>query len=237
MLKLATKLAPDFNCLDTAYRAGFRHAEIWLDGRILEDWRAVLQRTRHYPFGYALHFPNRPELSDEALHGCVELYRGLNCRTMVIHQPMFDRYAGELLQQEPSLCLAIENHNLTPAQLEAWAERSSALTLDVEHLWMFTYPGASLSELHERLGSLLQRWGAKVRHVHLPGYWPGCETHRPMYCGRDLVFGTLSLLAEHHFDGLIVSEANMEYQNRVELQMDALLFEAWRQRHEPLLQE
>jgi hypothetical protein len=106
------------------------------------------------------------------------------------------------------------------------------LTLDVEHLWLFTHPGSSLEHLLARLGDFLSRWGKKLLHVHLPGYWPGCATHRPMYCARDLVFPVLSQLAEHLFQGLIVSEVLTEYQNLAELTMDVLLFEAWRQQQE-----
>lgn len=235
MLKLATKLAPSLDNLETAYRAGFRHAELWLDAVLVEDWPSVLQRARHYPHAYALHFPNRPELTPEGLRGCVELYRGLGCKALVIHQPMFDRYGAELLRLDPGLCLAIENSNLTPERFDAWAERSRYLTLDVEHVWMFTRPGISLAELLGEVRRLLDRHGSKLRHVHLPGYWPGCREHRPMYCGRDLVFPVLTMLAEAGFDGFVVSEVSPEYQNLAELQMDVLLFDVWRQRHDPQL--
>jgi hypothetical protein len=235
MLKLATKLAPHLPALETAYRAGFRYAELWLDEALLADWRGVLERARHYPNGYALHFPNRGALTPEAVQGCVELYRGLDCRCLVIHRPMFERHAAELLRLEPALQLAIENHKLAPAQFAEWAERSPGLTLDVEHVWMFTHPGVPLAELVAQVRAFLERWGEKLRHVHLPGYWPGRAEHRPMYCGRDLVFAILSLLSEFRFEGLIVSEVEQEYQIFAELHMDVLLFEAWRQRHDPRL--
>jgi hypothetical protein len=35
-------------------------------------------------------------------------------------------------------------------------------------------------------------------------------------------------LEEFRFEGLVVSEADLEYQNLTELQMDVLLFQAWR---------
>jgi hypothetical protein len=66
----------------------------------------------------------------------------------------------------------------------------------------------------------------------MPGYWPGLEEHRPMYCARDMVFPVLSLLAEVDFEGLVVSEVSPEYQNAHELRMDVLLFDAWRERYE-----
>jgi sugar phosphate isomerase/epimerase len=232
MLKLATKCAPEFDRLETAYRAGFRHVELWLDNALLEDWQAVLQRALHYPTRYVLHFPNRAELTAAGLRGCIELYRGLACRAMVIHQPMFERYGHELIRLEPELRLALENSDFTAARFEAWAEQSPHLTLDVEHLWLFTRRGIPLTELLAELRQFLKRAGHKLRHVHLPGFWPGCREHRPMYCGRDLVFPVLSLLAEHGFDGFVVSEVSPDFQNLIELQMDVLLFEAWRQRHE-----
>jgi hypothetical protein len=77
------------------------------------------------------------------------------------------------------------------------------------------------------VGDLLDRFGDKIRHVHLPGYAPGFAEHRPMYCSREMVFSVLSLLADHHFAGLVVSEADPEYQNVKELHMDVLLFNTW----------
>jgi hypothetical protein len=146
---------------------------------------------------------------------------------------MFDRYGAALAAQEPGLVLAVENHRLRPAALEEWAERNCGLALDVEHLWKFTLDDAPLDRLLETAASLWRRFGDKVRHVHLPGYFAGFAEHRPMYCAREMVFPILTLLAEANFQGLIVSEANEEYQNPLELRMDVLLFDAWRARHDP----
>jgi hypothetical protein len=79
--------------------------------------------------------------------------------------------------------------------------------------------------------TFLDRFAGKLRHVHLPGYWPGLAEHRPMYCAREMVFSVLSLLAEVGFEGLVVSEVNPEFQNAAELRMDVLLFGVWQRRH------
>jgi hypothetical protein len=50
-----------------------------------------------------------------------------------------------------------------------------------------------------------------------------------MYCAREMIFPALSLLAEARFEGLVVSEVNLEYQNFEELHMDVLLFDVWRE--------
>jgi hypothetical protein len=228
MLKLATKFAPTAPAFERAHRAGFGFAEVWLDAAVLARWHDLVPLARTYPLGYALHFPNRLDQPDPALGQTVDLYRALDCNALVIHQPLCDRHGADLLAREPGLRLAVENHKLSPDRLLQWAERNPGLALDVEHLWMFTWPNVSLSRLLDELRAFLADYAGKVRHVHLPGYLPGQPEHRPMYCSRDLVFATLSLLDEVHFDGLVVSEVGLESQNPPELRMDVLLFEAWR---------
>jgi len=227
MLKLATKFAPTPTALETAYGAGFRYAEIYLDEAVLARWQNVVELARDYPLAYALHFPNRP-LPPAALEAAVALYQHLDCRCLVIHQPMFDKYHQSLLSLEPNLRLAIENHKLTPEGFTAWAERSPGLTLDVEHLWKFTVGDGPLSSLLDHLQGFLTRFADKLLHVHLPGYWPGFAEHRPQYCSREMVFAGLTLLHKARFAGLIVSEVNQEFQNPLELRMDTLLFDVWR---------
>jgi hypothetical protein len=227
MLKLATKFRPDAAAFALAEQAGFRHAEIWLDTALLADWEAIVSWSVSYPFEYVLHFPNRLNLDRAALQQTVALYRALGCRCLVIHQPMFDRYGALLRQHEPAVVLAVENHKLTPDAFDRWTDASPALTLNVEHLWKYTLQDAPLPVLLEAVQRFLKRCGPKLRHVHLPGYWIGMAEHRPMYCAREMIFPVLDLLAEAAFQGLIVSEANPEYQNAHELRQDVLLFGAW----------
>jgi hypothetical protein len=234
MLKLATKFAPQPAAFETAYRAGFRFAELWLGPAVLADWQTVVRQASDYPFGYALHFPNRLDLSPQALEQTVALYRALNSRCLVIHQPMADKYQQPLLRLEPGLRLAVENHKLSPEGFLDWASRNDGLALDVEHLWRFTLGNGPLAGVLDQMRTFLDRFGPKVRHVHLPGYWPGLDEHRPMYCAREMIFPVLSLLDTAGFEGLVVSEVNPQYQNRCELRMDVLLFEAWRESTGPL---
>lgn len=232
MLKLATKFAPRLPAMETAYRAGFRFAELWLDEAVLADWQRTAQHISGHPFGYAMHFPNRLESAADALKQAVWLYRKLNSRCLVIHQPMYDKYGEPLTRLEPALQLAVENHKLSAEGLIDWAERNPGLALDVEHLWKFTLHDCPLDQLLDHVRTLLKNFANKLRHVHLPGYWPGFQEHRPMYCAREMIFPVLSLLAEARFEGLVVSEANLEFQNSAELRMDVLLFDAWRERRE-----
>jgi hypothetical protein len=228
MLKHATKFAPEHTSLERAYVAGFRHAELFLDQEILARWTTVAEQARDYPFTYALHFPNRLDLPAGIVEAAVGLYESLDCRCMVIHQPQFDKFHKALLALQPTLRLAIENHKLTPEQFIIWSEGSSGLTLDVEHMWKFTYRDCPLRELLAHLEMFLARHADRLFHVHLPGYWPGFAEHRPQYCSRDMVFPVLSLLHQARFEGLIVSEVNPPFQNPLDLRMDTLLFDCWR---------
>jgi sugar phosphate isomerase/epimerase len=233
MLKLATKFRPRPATFEAAHRAGFRNAEFWLDAKVLADWRAVVPLARHYPLEYVPHFPNQLNLTNDALEHAAALYRALGCRCLVIHQEQADVYGERLLWLEPTMRLAIENHLLDPAGLERWAEESPGLTLDVEHLWKYTLHNAPLPRLVDEVQGFLNRHASKLRHVHLPGYLPGFREHRPMYCSREMVFAVWSLLREHDFDGLIVSEVGPEFQNANDLRMDVLLFETWRDKNDP----
>jgi sugar phosphate isomerase/epimerase len=133
-----------------------------------------------------------------------------------------------LLRLGPELRLAVENHKLTPEGFATWADANANLTLDVEHLWKFTRRDGPLEDLLQQLQEFLTNFAGKLRHVHLPGYWPGLPEHRPMYCARDMIFPVLSLLDRSGFEGFVVSEVNLIYQNLEELSMDVLLVEAWR---------
>ncbi len=48
-----------------------------------------------------------------------------------------------------------------------------------------------------------------------------------MYCNRDFVRAVWELLDEIRFDGLVVSEVSLPFQNPFDLRMDVLLHEGW----------
>jgi sugar phosphate isomerase/epimerase len=227
MLKLSTKFAPHESSLAMARDAGYRYAEIWTDAAVLADWRAVAERCARYPLEYVVHFPNREPRDEQSLAHAVSLCRGLNCPAMVIHQPLFDRLSGRLLAMDAALPLAVENHVLSPPEFEAWAGENPGLTLDVEHLWQFTLRDCPLAELLAAVASFLERYGHKLLHVHLPGYEPGQANHRPMHASPEMVLGVFSLLAEHDYQGFIVSELAGEHQTPEVLAADMALFAGW----------
>lgn len=229
MLQLSTKFAPRSEQeFKLAYDAGFRNAEFWLSTELLENWKSIALRAGDFAMGYALHFPNRGKFNERHLQNVIDLYYALDCSALVIHQPMFDEFGDELLAIDDTIRLAIENHNLrSDYKFERWVEESRWLTLDVEHLWIYTAKDGSMKKMLKYVDWLLTDHADKLAHVHLPGYQPGYKTHRPMYCSRKMVFQVFSKLAEVSFDGLIVSETLNKYQNPEELRMDVLLYRHW----------
>lgn len=229
MLKLATKFIPEATFFANAVQAGFEYAEFWTSAQILTEWKNISALSRQYPLNCALHFPNKGDLSEETLGDAVQLYRALGCPAMVIHRPMYRRYGAKLLEIDPTLRMGVENHRLSRTLFDAWASEHQWLTLDVEHLWKYTLGDAPLDELLQVVREFFVRSADKVIHVHMPGYLPGYDEHRPMYCNRDLAIGVFDILAEFSFEGLIVSETKAEFQNFHELRMDRLLFERWQE--------
>ena len=99
---------------------------------------------------------------------------------MVIHRPMIKRYGEALRVLAPDVRLGVENHFVARDELDDWATESPWITLDVEHLWKFTLQDAPLDELLQVTDWLFQTHGNRLIHVHLPGYSPGNQEHRPM---------------------------------------------------------
>lgn len=229
MFQQATKFAPrTSDPFTVALESGFRAVEFWLGASLLEQWQEIEEYAKPFPFDYQLHFPNTTELDQEHLESLARLYRNLDCSAVVIHQPQYDQFAEEVLSIEPRIRLAVENHFLdSNRKLRKWADSHEYLTLDVEHLWLFTKKKSSLKSLLRLVESLLQDYGEKIIHVHLPGYLPGFKEHRPQYCSREMVMKVFTLLADHGYDGFVVSETSSRFQNLEELMMDRLLFQHW----------
>lgn len=228
MLSLATKFVPEPAFFQMASDSGFRAAEFWLDSKVIEQSDQIVETASRFPFRYALHFPNRGPISPDHLVALVSLYQKLNSTALVIHQPMFDHFGAMLKQLNPNLDLAVENHVLDLAGFERWADLNPGLTLDVEHLWKFTLPDASLSILLQQVDKFLERYAGKLQHVHLLGYHPGEGEHRPVHHNSELTTEILTRLVSHGFEKLVVSEADLPYQNHESLSKDVQLFEQWK---------
>jgi hypothetical protein len=232
MLQVATKFRPSQPGFELAYQAGFRNAELWLGEEVLLGWTNIRDLAQHYPFKYVLHFPNNP-VSDAALDGCLKLYEALGCQAMVIHEPMFAKYAAVIQSRAPQIQLAIENHWKAPEQLSSFAEQAPGITLDIEHLWLFTWPGVSRDELVANVKTFWKQYGHKVKHMHFPGVrTDDTLQHCPMYYHRELVFQIFDFLESQNYRGLIVSESDPQYQTLPDLTMDVLLFDVWRLQHD-----
>jgi hypothetical protein len=228
MPQIATKFKPEAASFQLAFDCGFRAAELWLDETLLLEAERVVELADRFPFRYAIHFPNELNVGPEAVERAAWLYARLDCSALVIHEPQFLKYADTILRHRPETRLAVENHFHQPDEFHTWCARWPGMTLDVEHLWLFCLgQEAPLSRVIDTTARFLDLFGSRLRHVHLPGFVPMYDEHRPMYCNRDLVRAVWHLLDEMRFDGLVVSEVSLPFQNAFDLRMDVLLHEGW----------
>ena len=227
MLMLATKFSPDRDRFELACSSGFEASEFWLDAEWLSRCGEIAKNAMDYPFRYALHFPNGGHISDQSLGSIISLFEQLNATAMIIHQPMFDKYGASLTALDPGVDLAIENHALDLDGFDKWADRSPGLALDIEHLWKYTLNDAPFQTLLEHVDRFLSRFSSKLQHVHLPGYRPGHEEHRPIHFNEDLGMEILTRLDRYGYEKLVVSEADPPLQTRDDLTRDVDFFRRW----------
>lgn len=230
MFSLATKFAPERSNFEMAAQAGFDAVEFWLGKKTLSESqsREIVKLAQAYPFRYAIHFPNSGPLTPEHLTSIVRLYRELECTATIIHQPMFKKFGSALHELAPEMILAVENHDINLPDFLEWAETNTALTLDIEHLWKFTLHDGPISELNQQFDDFFSRYAHKLQHVHLLGYHPGGEEHRPVHHHPELIRDVLSRLVACGYSKLATSEADMEHQTLESLSKDIEFFGDWK---------
>lgn len=226
MFSLSTKFSPEATNFEKAVFAGYSSAELYTTPTRLMSWRSLSKIARSFELNYALHFPTVGKILHQTAEDMACLARDLNCNIVVVHKEHLD-VAREIKFMAPEIQLAVENHFIHFNDLGNWLRTCSAATLDIEHLWKFTLHDCELSALLPVVKQLLHEHGDKIKHIHLPGYLPGQAEHKPMYCSRDMVLGVFDILYAEDYEGMVVSELNVPFQNEFELKMDRLLFESW----------
>lgn len=229
MIKHATRTQASQSDFATADEAEITNIELQLSTDDLLNWEETAKIAEKGNFNYIVKFPTSLEVADEALQNCVKLCAVLNTDVLVIHEPMAKKFGKQLAELAPNLKLAVENNRFTAKRLTEWAESHAALALDVEHFWKFTLEDGDQAKTLELLTQFIRAYGQKIAAVHISGYQPGQQVHRPMYCNRDLTFAVLSALAEKSFSGFIVGEVAAEYMNRRDLVMDRELVASWQE--------
>ena len=158
MLKLATKFLPEPHAFEQAFDAGFRNAELYLNTAVLEQADDVIAMARQFDMNYAMHFPNKPELSDRHLQACCRLFDELNASADVIHPPMLQRYGVAVKAIHPNIVLGIETMRVPPDQLVEWARQHQTVTLDMEHIWKFSLRDTPMEELFKLVRNINNRY-------------------------------------------------------------------------------
>lgn len=226
MFSLSTKFSPEATNFEKAVFAGYNAAELYTTPTRLMSWRSLSKIARSFELNYALHFPTVGKATYQTAEEMACLARDLNCNIVVVHEDHLE-IAKEIKLIAPEIQLAVENHFIHFNDLDTWLRTYGAATLDIEHLWKYTLHDCELSALLPVVQKLMHEHGEKIKHIHLPGYLPGQAEHKPMYCSRDMVLSIFDILHAEKYEGMVVSELNVPFQNEFELKMDRLLFESW----------
>lgn len=169
MLRLATKFRPSLSAFETAAAAGFRNAEFYLDASVLDDVDGVIDLAQRFNFGFALHFPNKPELSERHLYAVARLHDELAATATVIHPNMLRRYGDRMKAIHPTISLAEETMRVPADDFLHWVDQHDSVTLDVEHIWKFSLHDGPLADLFALVRTVFSHHGDKVKHIHMPG--------------------------------------------------------------------
>ena len=235
-LKLATRFYPEPQTFKRATRAGFQCAELLTYVGVLANWEAVASMARQFPLQYTIRFPKDGELTPWLLDGAVALYRELACQEMIIQARMYKHYVQRLSRGSHPCALPSKTAVWTAGGSTAGPARDvgSRSTSSTSGDIRYKTPRSKPSWLPWM--RFLAVHAGKLRHVHLPGYRPGGNEHRPMYCGAEMVYAVLSRLARAGFTGRVVSEVRSDYQTYKNLRKDVVLFADWRRCEYPALQ-
>ncbi len=229
MLNIATKFLPREREFQQAFNAGFRCAELYLNPDVLNRVDEIVALAKQFDMRYAMHFPNKPVLNSDHLEAIAKMFDALSASAVVIHPPMLKRYEQAMRAVHSDIVLAEETMRVPADSFLEWVDAHEAVTLDIEHIWKFTLHDAPINDLFNLVRSVFEASADRVRHIHMPGYLPGQGEHRPMYTSREFCLGIFDILADFNFNGLVVSEVDMQFQNPQDLRMDMLLFERWKQ--------
>ena len=234
MFTHATRTASNADALTTAEEAGISNCELQLTIEDLLNWEDTAKTAKAKGRSILVKFPTSLNVPAEALENCVKLCAVVGCGTLVMHQPMFREYGPQLAELAPTLNLAVENNRQSKARFIEWAETHSSLTFDIEHFWKFTLGDCDQETLLVETAAFLRKYGYKVKAVHMTGYQPGEDVHRPLYMNREATLALLSILAEVEFGGFVVGETAEDLRTHRELAMDVQLVASWKSQSAPV---
>lgn len=215
-MKLATKVEPNIEKLDSLFEVGFQYLEIYTNRKVVDSQTAV-DLLISYPFHYAVHSP--VDYFDETV---INFAHRVGAKTINTHKIVTNERLFELVQYatQRGITITVENeafpesHHLDKNgnQLptiktydpirsggDFWRLQrkvpSVKLCIDVEH-----------AMIRDEFPSILESCSRFLGHVHLCGYVAGGKHHQPVYNNMTLVEIVVKMLRGCIYTGFVVCE-------------------------------
>ena len=200
-LQLAAKCLPEPKILKRIESAKIDAVELYTNAECLKKVD-IVSICNDFPFSYVVHAPNDIVAPKETF----ELAQAIGANAVVTHDIYWEDEWPEVVKmaQDAGVALAIENvdglFTFTKVLLRYGVKRC----LDFEHV-IFQMRGFYPEGLKQLLPASI--------HTHLSGYEFGnLKYHTHFYESPEHAFKVLSFLESNGYNGMVVSEASIEYQ-------------------------
>ena len=214
-LQLAVKCQPDQKVFERIESAGIDAVELHTNAECLRKGD-IVSICGDFPFSYAVHAPNDIVAPERTF----ELAQAVGARLVVTHDMYWEDEWPLVVKaaQDARIPLAIENvdglFTFTKVLLRYEVKRC----LDFEHA-VFQMQGFYPDGLKIVLPETI--------HVHLTGYNHGnLKYHTHFYESPDFASDVLNFL-DNGYEGMVVSEASIEYQTEEHFQKLKDFFDEW----------
>ena len=200
-LQLAAKCLPDPKILERIESAKINAVELYTDAECMKKVD-IVSICDDFPFSYVVHAPNDIVAPKETF----ELAQAIEANVVVTHDIYWEDEWPEVVKValDTGISLAIENIDGLFSFEKVLLRYGVKRCLDFEHavfLMRGFYPDG------------LKKVIPKTIHVHLSGYEYGNQKyHTHFYESPEHAFKVLGFLESNGYNGMVVSEASIEYQ-------------------------
>jgi len=223
-MKLATKIEPSVEKLDSLFEVGFQYLEIYTNRKTIDSQIAVDLLTS-YPFQYAVHSP--VDYFDETV---VDFAYRVGATTINTHKIITNERLSELVQYAAQRKIAVtveneafpESHHLDDDGNQLPGIKTYDPVRSGGDFWRLerAVPGVKLcidiehAMIRDEFPSMLDSCSRFLGHIHLCGYIAGGKHHQPVYNNMTLVEIVVKMLRGYHYTGFVVCEHDLDFHTK-----------------------
>jgi len=219
-LQLAAKCLPDSKILKRIESTEIDAVELYTDAECLKKVD-IVSICDDFPLSYVVHAPNDVVAPKETF----ELAQAIGANVVVTHDIYWEDEWPRVVKtaQDTGVALAIENVDGLLTFAKVLLRYGVKRCLDFEHA-IFLMGGFYPNGLKQLL--------PKTIHVHLSGYEFGnLKYHTHFYESPEHAFKVLNFLESNGYNGMVVSEASIEYQQEEHFRKLKDFFSEWKEKY------